>query len=215
MGRRNEHSREELRELALRAAGEIVAQGDGKGGAAQLSMREVARRIGYTVGALYMVFENLDDLIVQVNEQTVIELRGALERIRGRANQPAQNLRLLVAAYFGFALLNTARWRLVFEHRLPEGQKPPATYAGHTAAIFALVAHQLREAGAGRAGASCEELATALWSGAHGICMLAVTGKLQIATQASVQRLLDVLLDGFVGAATNPGRKPAAKRQKR
>jgi len=210
MGRRNEHSRDELRELALRAAGEIVAEG----GAATLSMREVARRIGYTVGALYMVFQNLDDLIVQVNEHTVIELRGALERIRGRANQPAQNLRLLVAAYFGFALLHTARWRLVFEHRLPEGQKAPATYAVHTAAIFALVAHQLREAGAGRDGSSCEELATALWSGAHGICMLAVTGKLQIATQSSVQRLLDVLLDRFVGETAIPGRKPARSRRK-
>ncbi len=98
MGRRNEHSRDELRALALRAAGEIVAEGDGKGGVGALSMREVARRIGYTVGALYIVFENLDDLIVQLNEQTVIELRAALERIRGRANQPAQNLRLLVAA---------------------------------------------------------------------------------------------------------------------
>jgi AcrR family transcriptional regulator len=215
MGRRNEHSREELRELALRAAGEIVAEG----GAATLSMREVARRIGYTVGALYMVFQNLDDLIVQLNEQTVIELRGALERIRGRANQPAQNLRLLVAAYFGFALLHTARWRLVFEHRLPEGQKAPATYAGHTAAIFALVAQRLREAGAGRDGASCDELATALWSGAHGICMLAVTGKLQVATQSSVQRLLDVLLDRFVGATAipreRPGGKPAARSRKR
>ena len=46
------------------------------------------------------------------------------------------------------------------------------------------------------------ELATALWSGAHGICMLAVTGKLQVATQASVQTLLDVLLDGFLGKST-------------
>jgi len=210
MGRRNEHSREELRDLALRAAGEIVADG----GAASLSMREVARRIGYTVGALYMVFENLDDLIVQVNEQTVIELREALERIRGRANQPAQNLRLLVAAYFGFALLHTARWRLVFEHRLPEGQKAPATYAGHTAAIFALVSRQLDEAGAGRDGAGCEELATALWSGAHGICMLAVSGKLQIATQASVQRVLDVLLDRFVGPTAIPGKRAAAKRRR-
>ncbi len=143
MGRRNEHSREELRDLALRAAGDIVAES----GASALSMREVARRIGYTVGALYIVFENLDDLIVRLNEQTVIELREALERIRGRANQPAQNLRLLVAAYLGFALLNTSRWRLVFEHRLPEGQKAPASYAGHTAAIFALVGRHLREAG--------------------------------------------------------------------
>jgi len=200
MGRRNEHSREELRDLALRAAADIVSES----GAAALSMREVARRIGYTVGALYIVFENLDDLIVGLNEQTVIELREALERIRGRANQPAQNLRLLVAAYLGFALLHTARWRLVFEHRLPEGQKAPPTYAGHTAAIFALVGRHLRDAGVAKDDDAARELATALWSGAHGICMLAVTGKLHIVTQASVQRLLDVLLDRFLGAAAAP-----------
>jgi AcrR family transcriptional regulator len=206
VGRRNEHSREELKDLALRAAGDLVAER----GAAALSMREVARRIGYTVGALYLVFENLDDLIVHLNERTVIELREALERIRGRANQPAQNLRLLVAAYFGFALLHTARWRLVFEHRLPDGQKAPPTYAGHTAAIFALVTRRLLEIGHMRDQAAAAELATALWSGAHGICMLAVTGKLQVATQSSVQRLLDVLLDRFVGESA-----PARARRKR
>jgi AcrR family transcriptional regulator len=209
MGRRNEHSREELKDLALRAAGDIVSES----GAAALSMREVARRIGYTVGALYIVFQNLDDLIVSLNEQTVIELRESLERIRGRANQPAQNLRLLVAAYLGFALLHTARWRLVFEHRLPEGQKAPASYAGHTAAIFALVGRHLREAGVASDDEAARELATALWSGAHGICMLAVTGKLQVVTQASVQRLLDVLLDRFLADVT-PSRKESKVRSR-
>lgn len=206
MGRRNEHSREELKDLALRAAGEIVDEQ----GAAALSMREVARRIGYTVGALYLVFTNLDDLIVHLNERTVIELRAALERIRGRPQQPAQHLRLLVAAYFGFALLHTARWRLVFEHRLPDGQKAPPTYAGHTAAIFALVERGLRESGVTTGESSAGEIATALWSGAHGICMLAVTGKLQVATQASVQKLLDVLLDRFLGAPPPAGRRRRA-----
>ncbi|HEV7608611.1 MAG TPA: WHG domain-containing protein [Steroidobacteraceae bacterium] len=209
MGRRNEHSREELKALALRAAGDIVAAS----GAAALSMREVARRIGYTVGALYIVFTNLDDLIVHLNEQTIRELRTALERIRGRANQPAQNLRLLVAAYLGFALLHTARWRLVFEHRLPDGQKAPPTYAGHTAAIFALVGDRLREAGITRDAASTAEIATALWSGAHGICMLAVTGKLQVATHASVQRLLDVLLDKFLGTSAAGAAPPRRARK--
>jgi hypothetical protein len=115
---------------------------------------------------------------------------------------------LLVAAYLGFALLHTARWRLVFEHRLPEGQKAPPTYAGNTAAIFALVSKHLRDAGAVRGDASADELATALWSGAHGICMLAVTGKLQVATQASVQRLLDVLLDRFLVVPASKTVKP-------
>ena len=214
MGRRNEHSREELKELALRAAGDIVSDS----GAAALSMREVARRIGYTVGALYIVFENLDDLIVHLNEQTVIELRESLERIRGRANQPAQNLRLLVAAYLGFALLHTARWRLVFEHRLPEGQKAPASYSGHTAAIFALVGRHLREAGVLPSNGSTE-IATALWSGAHGICMLAVTGKLQLVTQASIQKLLDVLLDRFLlpegGSPHFPAKGVSPRRSRR
>ena len=42
-----------------------------------------------------------------------------------------------------------------------------------------------------------------------GFGMLAVTGKLQVATQASVQRLLDVLLDRFLAT---PGPKiPASK----
>jgi len=210
MGRRNEHSRDELKALALRAAGDIVAES----GAAGLSMREVARRIGYTVGALYLVFTNLDDLIVNLNEQTIRELRTSLERIRGRTNEPAQNLRLLVAAYLGFALLNTARWRLVFEHRLPAGQKAPPTYPGHTAAIFALVGERLREAGITRDDAATAELATALWSGAHGICMLAVTGKLQVATQASVQRLLDVLLDRFLGAVEPRAQAKKVRRPK-
>jgi len=209
MGRRNEHSRDELKALALRAAGDIIADG-----AAALSMREVARRIGYTVGALYLVFTNLDDLIVHLNEQTIMELREALERIRGRTNQPAQNLRLLVAAYLGFALLHTARWRLVFEHRLPEGQKSPPTYAGHTAAIFALVSDRLREAGVTRDAAATAELATALWSGAHGICMLAVTGKLQVATQASVQRLLDLLLDKFLGTSVISDKRARGSRRR-
>jgi AcrR family transcriptional regulator len=205
VGRRSDHSRDEIKDMALRAAADIVAEL----GASALSMREVARRIGYTVGALYLVFTNLDDLIVHVNERTVMELRAALEKIRRQSDDPAQNLRLLVAAYLGFALLHTARWRLVFEHRLPSGQPTPPTYRGHTAAIFALVAEHLEACGVKRDGHTLDEVSTALWSGVHGTCMLAVTGKLQVGTQASVQRLLDVLLDRFLEPA--PRRAPRAR----
>ena len=64
MGRRNQHTREELRSIALQAAEELVVAH----GLAGLSARKVVARIGYTVGSLYMVFRSLDDLIVQTNE---------------------------------------------------------------------------------------------------------------------------------------------------
>jgi AcrR family transcriptional regulator len=194
MGRRNQHSREELAGLALDAAATIVE----RDGPAALSMREVARRVGYTVGALYMVFINLDDLIVRLNERTVAELALSLDAVNRKSRAPGQRLRLLTAAYFGFALLHTHRWRLVFEHRLPDGQHAPPSYRGHTAAIFRLVSENLRATLPRAEAAAIDEYAIALWAGVHGLCMLAVTGKLQAGGPASVQRLLDLLVGRFV-----------------
>ena len=194
MGRRNDHSREQLHDLALRSAAEIVESS----GAAALTMREVARRIGYTVGALYHCFINLDDLTVQLNERTVIELRQALENVNRQSSDADQRLRLLAAGYLGYALLHTHRWRLVFEHRLPPGQPAPKSYRAHTAALFEMVAQNLPAKVCGRNRTQAPVIAATLWSSVHGICMLAVSGKLQVGTSASVQKLLDVLLDRFL-----------------
>jgi len=62
MGRRSVHTPEELRELIIQAATEIVEQHGLEG----LSAREVAKRIGYSPGTIYNVFENLDDLLLTI-----------------------------------------------------------------------------------------------------------------------------------------------------
>ena len=62
MARRSDHSREELYVMALAAAREI-AEKDGLRG---LKARRISREIGYTVGTLYNVFSNLDDLIIHL-----------------------------------------------------------------------------------------------------------------------------------------------------
>ena len=48
MGRRNDHTREQLREMVLSAAELLIV----REGMAGFSMRKVARAIGYTVGQL-------------------------------------------------------------------------------------------------------------------------------------------------------------------
>jgi AcrR family transcriptional regulator len=211
MGRRNLHTREEMRELALRAALELLEAG----GLAALSMREVARRIGYTVGALYAVFQNLDDLVVQLNERTVTELRRALQDVAARGREPGQRLRLLAAAYLGFALLHTHRWRLVFEHRLPPGQAAPATYRPQTQQIFVLIGENVAPFLRDPADGTVEEVASTLWSAVHGICVLAVVSKLDAGSSTSAQRQLDLLLDRFVRDPVAPRRRapPGAGRR--
>ena len=128
MGRRNEHTREELREIALQAAEHLVAEH----GLAGLSTRKVVGRIGYTVGSLYMVFRNLDDLIAQMNERTLETLQARL--IAAIADQPpAAAIRALARTYITFALADTHRWLAIYEHRMPEDQPLPESFTDKVA----------------------------------------------------------------------------------
>ena len=52
-----------------------------EGGLASLSAREVARRIGYSPGTLYNVFENLDDLILTIEGRLIDGLAAELDQV--------------------------------------------------------------------------------------------------------------------------------------
>ena len=67
MGRRSDHSRDELR-------GMIIAQGHrqiAEVGFAKFSAREVAKAIGYSIGTLYNVFGSYDQLMLAINGRTL------------------------------------------------------------------------------------------------------------------------------------------------
>ena len=67
MARRSDHTREELTELAIDAALALI-EADGF---AQFSARQVAAKIGYTVGTLYNVFGSYDSLLLHVQSQAL------------------------------------------------------------------------------------------------------------------------------------------------
>ena len=87
MGRRSIHTAEELRELILKAATELI-ESDGLAG---LSAREVARRIGYSPGTLYNVFDNLDDLVLTIEARLLDRLAARLAEVPS-ASSPQEQL---------------------------------------------------------------------------------------------------------------------------
>ena len=97
MGRRSIHTPEELRELIIEATTEIVEQ-DGLEG---LSAREIAKRVNYSPGTLYNVFENLDDLLLIIEARLLDRLAERLAA-RTRAAPPQQRLRRLSQTYVVF-----------------------------------------------------------------------------------------------------------------
>lgn len=193
MGRRNEHTREELREIALQAAEQLVAER----GLAGLSTRKVVGRIGYTVGSLYMVFRNLDDLIAQMNERTLETLQARL--IAAIADQPpAAAIRALARTYITFALADTHRWLAIYEHRMPEDQPLPESFTDKVARMFELVQQQLALLCPHRSPEDIALAARALWSGVHGICILGFDQKLEMAGGRPIQDVTGSLLDHYL-----------------
>ena len=193
MGRRNEHTREELREIALQAAEALVVEQ----GLAGLSTRKVVSRIGYTVGSLYMVFRNLDDLIAQMNERTLDALQTDL--MAAVVDQPpAMALHTLARTYITFALAETRRWLAIYQHRMPEGQPLPDSFTAKVAGMFELVQRQLALLCPQRSPEDIAVAARALWSGVHGICILGLDQKLEMAGGRPIQEVTGSLLDHYL-----------------
>ena len=199
MARRSDHSREEIREMALSAAEQIVVEQGYKG----LSARKIAAAIGYTVGTLYLVFQNLDDLILHINARTLDRLHARMTHSQTNSGDARDYLLQLGQVYIRFANDDPHRWALVFEHRFSEDQAVPAWYQEKITRMFALVEEGLEPLAKQRPQQEITQAARALWGGVHGICILALTDNLGAAGVDSVQELAQSLisnyLEGFSG----------------
>ena len=92
------------------------------------------------------------------------------------------------------------RWRLVFEHEAPRGMPTPLQMKERRDVLFEMVADSLRELSPQRLPNEVAHTATALWSGIHGVCILALTGKLYLGGAFSMVKLIDTLIDSVIDA---------------
>ncbi len=194
MARRSDHSRQEIREMALAAAAAIIREE----GYAGLSARKVASAIGYTVGTLYLVFRNLDDLVSQVNGHTLDALHARLMQARKRCRTGTACARALGKTYLKFATEHPNLWSTVFEHNLPPGEPVPAAYLERVAGIFELVEGVLHDVAPDRSQAEIAKAARALWSGVHGVCILGLTDRLGLAESGSLEELVESLITNYL-----------------
>jgi len=195
MARRNEHSREAIHDMALDAA-EAIAASEGYPG---LSARKVAKAIGYTVGTLYLVFENLDDLVLQVNARTLDALYERLVRQRPESEQPEDVLLALAYAYIAYAEAESPRWNMLFESVYGKDGNLPEWYQQKLGRVFWLVEGALRPLRLKEG----EEvgMARVLWASVHGICTLSIRQRLELAGGLSVEAMAKMLICNFLRGA--------------
>jgi AcrR family transcriptional regulator len=171
MARRSQHTLPEIKAMVLQAAETLVAEDGSKA----LTMRNVAFEIGYTVGSIYMVFENMNDLVLHLNGRTLDALSEQFDALP--RNNPEQAIEAIAGLYLDFASRHYNCWSLIFEHRQPEGVEFPDWYREKIDRAFSRFEAEFKRLAGKRSDDQVKQAARALWGGIHGICMLSLTGK--------------------------------------
>lgn len=195
-GRRSEHSAEEIRELIL-AASEKIVEEQGYSG---LSARKIANEIGYNVAMLYHYYDNLDEIILRVNARTLGKLYTSLQNASAKCRTPRSCLIALSHAYVDFAFEQRHLWGLIYEHIHPEDEQVPEWFQHNVDRMFALIEEHIKPLAPDMTTKKIEQASQALWCGVHGICVLAMTRKLELDIKeihALTESLVNNYLKGF------------------
>jgi len=191
MARRSDHSREELEALAINAGHQLI----GEQGFSHFSARQVALRIGYTVGTLYHIFGSYDELILRINAKTLDAWYG--EMAAALQKNKSDPMRFLARHYLAYSTEHYQHWLALFEHHMEKGRAVPGWYREKLARFFVLMEDALLPR-VGNNRKKAGKIAKVLWAGIHGICILSHTGKLDIVGAQSAEALALSLVDHYL-----------------
>ena len=123
-------------------------------GFAAFSARQVAAKIGYTVGTIYNVFGSYDALLFHVHARTLDHWYDFLQARLKRGK--AEPLRVLARGYVEYARTHYNRWLALFEHHRDKSTPVPDWYQARLKRFFSMLEDTIPSAGttAGRRSAT-------------------------------------------------------------
>ena len=177
MPRRMPHDHAEMRARAVASARAAVAEG----GIPALTARRVAGELGCSVGSLYNLFVDLDDLVLHVSASVVDDMQAALFGPPLPAD-PTEGLIEIALRYVAFAEREGRIWALVFEHEPGHDRPTPAWQVARIERLVASVAAVAAPLLGGSDAAAARADVEVLWASVHGIAALAQKNKLGFVT---------------------------------
>jgi len=207
MGRRSIHTPEQLRQLILDAAAAIIEAN----GLAGLSAREIARRIGYSPGTIYNMFENLDDVVLNVEGRVLDALDERLAAELAKGGDQTTLVMRLAQAYLAFTHERPKLWNLLFEHYMPGGTDTPPWYQEKLERLMSRVETAVAPIYPPDAVLERQRAARVLWASVHGITSLSTANKLaNVTTEAAALLVADLINNYLAGVKANTSGAKAA-----
>lgn len=198
MGRRSDHSREELQTMIVEATLHLVKQN----GASKVTARQIAQAVGYTPGMLYSIFTNLQDIFLHVNEEGVQTLSSLCIEAQRKSKSPEEAIQSMGLAYLKFAEKHTHQFDLMFSRQTqgPDAKRTSPALSGRISSLFELVEEELRKLNDSASDEQVKLGARALWSGVHGTAALGLSNQLYYDNKHADRDIVKALINGFLAS---------------
>jgi AcrR family transcriptional regulator len=169
-----------------------------EGGYRGVSLRSIAKAMGWSAPALYRYFDNKDALMAELRAEGFRAIQARLEAVRHAAGTSVEAVRQAVVAYMDFAMEHTELFRLMYELDQGEIAEVPHVVSERRKAFSE--AEAIAEA-------VCEEfnldgdpnqMAHLMWVSVHGLATLALANQLDLGQRYEqlVEPVVQLLLRG-------------------
>ena len=196
MARRKDHSPEELEALVISSVLEYLQAQS----ANTLSLRHIAKSVGYSPGTLINLFGSYAHLLLAVNASTLDQISERLENklLNSQDIDAQQQLLVFAEEYLSFAQQHIFQWRLLFEHRLDE--EIPDWQQNRINQLFELIELRLSLLAPHADATELQQASRTIWASVHGICMLEVDNKIFANADISGKSMLQSLITHYLAA---------------
>lgn len=167
-------------------------------GAAGISARKIAARVGCSATTIYLYYRNLDDLLHQLRMEGHARLA---ERLRATplGASAGERVRAMGRAYYRFGVDNPHQYDLMFSFAAAHAPRRDVVQR-EMYTLMLLRDEVTRGIVSGEFRDDCDPMivTNALWSQVHGVTALAVSGMLMQTAAGEHAQVLEAILDGAV-----------------
>ena len=197
MARSEKPTTDELRARSIAEARQLLAEG----GPEQVKARVLAVRLGISVGTIYNLFGQLDELLFLVNGEVYDELLAQIDKAVAKVGDdaaPVERALALSSAYLAFVSEHQALWSGVLAFNRRSKPSVPKWYREKERALLGTAAEALEKVPGPASPEKRELAARATWAAIHGIVTISVGPNGLLATQKDIGEQIETVVRSVV-----------------
>ena len=199
MARRKDHTPDELKALVLAEVLGFLQHNS----ADKMSLRQLAKMVGYSPGTLINLFGSYAHLILAANALTLDQISKELLTVLSTSDDPHEQLYLVANQYLSFAKSHHYQWMVLFEHHLDKDEDVPEWQLSRINGLFDLISECLLKLNPKSNIEERNKATRVIWAAVHGICLLEVDNKLFAPNDITGESMIRSLLSHYLSSWKN------------